>query len=249
MDQELDIIGNEQAVLLGLIAALKGGEQAMFRAPTPAADAIGYPGGTQTDVGAALGRLQKASGLTDKQVRFKIDPSTQGHNGKYVNRPGYGVAVNPKADIINAAHEIGHVASVYGGGIGKYAREASDYLADDPKLSKALKQATAFAPALQAHATPANLTKTMRMLAPAATAGLIDGDNDMAQSAAVALALSSPTLIDEALASKNALDIMKKAGTPASGRQMRRLAGSYLGYLAQPLAMAAGGNLIANLLT
>lgn len=249
MEPEADLIGNEQAILLGALAALQGGHKAMFKAPTPAEDALGYPTGSMEDVGKSVDRLQKASGLTDKQVRYDFDESVQGYSTKYANKPGYKVVLNPKADIINAAHELGHVVNATGNGIGKYAYQAHDYLEGDPKLSKALQQATAFAPQLQKYATPAQLTKSLRAFAPAAAAGLIDGDNDMAESVLLSLALSSPALIDEALASKNALDIMNKAGTPANGRQVRRLAGSYLNYLAQPLAMAAGGNIIANLLT
>ena len=88
----------------------------------------------------------------------------------------------------------------------------------------------------------------MRALAPATAAGLIDGDDDLAASLGISFALNSPELIDEALASKNALKILKDAGMPASGAQKRRLAGSYLGYLAKPIAMALGGNVVGNLI-
>ena len=53
-------------------------------------------------------------------------------------------------------------------------------------------------------------------LAIAGAAGLQEGDDDLAASLAIAAAAASPTLIDEALASKNALAIMQDAGTRAN---------------------------------
>ena len=86
------------------------------------------------------------------------------------------------------------------------------------------------------------------MLPPSVQSWLETGVTSPSVSLGLSLAMTSPELIDEALATKNALKYMKDAGMPASGAQKRRLAGSYLGYLAKPLAMAIGGNIAGNLI-
>ena len=51
---------------------------------------------------------------------------------------------------------------------------------------------------------------------PAVAAALQEGDDDLAGSMALAAAIASPRLVDEALATKNALSIMDSAGMRAS---------------------------------
>ena len=70
---------------------------------------------------------------------------------------------------------------------------------------------------------------------------------DSTASLAIAAAAASPTLIDEALASKNALAIMNDAGLRASLGQRGRLAGGYLSYLAPVLIAGSLGNAAGNL--
>ena len=64
--------------------------------------------------------------------------------------------------------------------------------------------------------------------------------------AAIAAAAASPTLVDEALASKNALAIMNDAGLRANLGQRGRLAGGYLSYLAPVLLAGSVGNAVGN---
>ena len=93
----------------------------------------------------------------------------------------------------------------------------------------------------------AGLFKGSRYLAPAVAAGLIDGDEDLATSVAISLAMSSPALLDEGIASTNALRIMDKAGAPATGMQKRRLAAAWADYLAPALIAGLSGNIVGNL--
>ena len=99
-------------------------------------------------------------------------------------------------------------------------------LSHNPKLSKALAGAVIGLPFLQS--------------------ALQEGDDDAASGVALAAALSAPTLIDEALATKNGLAIMKDAGMKATAGQRARLAGAYLSYAAAPLVAGLGGNVVGN---
>ena len=72
------------------------------------------------------------------------------------------------------------------------------------------------------------------------------GDDDVGVALAANLALASPKLLDEAIATNRGLAIMKEAGLPATARQRMRLAGAWGSYLAQPLVGALGGNIAGN---
>ena len=83
------------------------------------------------------------------------------------------------------------------------------------------------------------------MLLPGATAALTPGDDDYATSTALALAATAPTLVDEVLATKNGLAIMKDAGAKATAGQRGRLAGAH--DLSRPALLAGtAGNLVGN---
>ena len=69
----------------------------------------------------------------------------------------------------------------------------------------------------------------------------------MLEGIAIASLLNSPTLVDEALATKNALAIMKDAGMPATMGQRGRLAGGYLSYASIPILAGMTGNLLGNI--
>ncbi len=75
---------------------------------------------------------------------------------------------------------------------------------------------------------------------------LQQGDDDVASGIAIASLMSAPTLVDEALATKNGLAIMKDAGMPATPGQRGRLAGAYLSYAAVPLLAGLAGGGIGN---
>ena len=70
----------------------------------------------------------------------------------------------------------------------------------------------------------------------------------MATSVGLSLAASAPTLIDEAMASQNALSMMNSMGNRASLGQRGRLAGGYLTYVAPVVATAVGANIVGNLM-
>ena len=133
----------------------------------------------------------------------------------------YDININPNADRAYFAHELGHAASKQTDVGGLVNR-----LRHNPKLSAALGGA---------------------MLGiPIAASALEEGDDDLDTSLATAMLAASPTIVDEALASKNALAIMDSAGMRASLGQRGKLAGGLLSYVAPALVAGIGGNYIGN---
>jgi hypothetical protein len=128
---------------------------------------------------------------------------------------------NPNADNAILAHELGHSVSAktkVGGAIRN--------LRSNPKLAMALAVASGILPVGAAALTP--------------------GDDDYDEAMLGTLALASPTLIDEALATKNGLAMMDNAGMRASLGQRGKLAGGLLSYAAAPLVAASVGTAIGN---
>ena len=128
---------------------------------------------------------------------------------------------NPNADRAVLAHELGHAVSAktkVGGAIRN--------LRSNPKLAIALAVAAGVLPVGAAALTP--------------------GDDDYDEAMLGTLALASPTLIDEGLATKNALDMLNSSGMRASLGQRGKLAGGLLSYAAAPLVAASVGTAIGN---
>ena len=128
---------------------------------------------------------------------------------------------NPNADRAVLAHELGHAVSAktkVGGAIRG--------LRSNPKLAMALAAATGLLPVGAAVLTP--------------------GDDDYDEAMLGTLALASPILIDEGLATKNALDMLNSSGMRASLGQRGKLAGGLLSYAAAPLVAASVGTAIGN---
>lgn len=137
------------------------------------------------------------------------------------------VRINPNVDASYYAHELGHAVSQKNK-VGRFVNESKRKLERNPALRGALKYAV--------------------MGGLAGTAGALqEGDDDLVESIALAAALGSPTLIDEALASKNALAIMNDAGLKANMAQRGRLAGAYLSYLAPVIIAGSVGNSFGNM--
>lgn len=134
-----------------------------------------------------------------------------------------GININPNADRSYLAHEMGHIASQQTD-IGHLVSA----LRENPNLSKVLLASTGAIP-LVASAMEA-------------------GDDDLDTAIVASLAAASPTIIDEALASKNALGIMDNAGMRATLGQRGRLAGALMSYTAGPVLAAIAGNQIGNML-
>ena len=136
---------------------------------------------------------------------------------------GYRIKMNPNADRAYFAHELGHVISDQTD-LGRLVRSARG----NPRTKKALMGAL--------------------LLAPGASAALTPGDDDYATSTALALAASSPVILDEILATKNGLATMKEAGMRATAGQRGRLAGALMTYIGPALLAGAAGNAAGNLL-
>ena len=157
-----------------------------------------------------------------QRTPVKDDLGPYASNSTNADTGNHLIEINPEADEVNFAHELGHVVSRQTP-IGNTVRT----LRDNPKLSTALAGAMYTVPGL--------------------AAAMEAGDDDMDTSIALALAASAPTLVDEAAATINANSIMNKAGKRGmDGRQGRRLAGGYLSYLATPILAATAGNLLGN---
>lgn len=168
-----------------------------------------------------LGLEQNTPPADASLLSIMKDTSPYASNGPRVTGDGFDIKINPNADRSYLAHELGHVASAQTD-IGRLVRGA--------RGNKALTRALAGA----------------AVLGGGTSAALTDGDDDLATSVAMAYAASAPEILDEALASKNALAIMDTAGMRATAGQRGRLAGGMLSYLGAPLLLGASTNLVGN---
>ena len=213
----------------GLGIAAANASQILKRKPgaTPSGQAL-------EQLGAALdkrvddispGRKVGAIGLEQNVPKSFIKDFA--NTGKYASNvrakePGtYNVFINPNADRSYFAHELGHIASDQTD-IGRFIRTARDSkMAQRALLAAGLTGAGGIA-----LANP--------------------GDEDLAQSLAIATSASLPVILDEALATKNALAIMDIANMRANLGQRGRLAGGFLSYIAAPVLAGTTANLIGN---
>ena len=131
------------------------------------------------------------------------------------------VNINPNVSEELYAHELGHAMS----GQTKFG-DALQRIRLSPKLGRALSLGGGLTALGAAAMTP--------------------GDDDLAAAIAGNTLVMSPILLDELLASKNALAIMDKAGRKASLGQRGRLAGAFMSYLAAPAGMAVLANTLGN---
>ena len=131
------------------------------------------------------------------------------------------ITYNPNADRALLAHEMGHAVSAKSK-VGSAIRN----LRNNPKLAMAIAAASGAVPLGAAALTP--------------------GDDDYNTAIAGTIALAAPTIIDEALATKNALAMLDTAGMRASLGQRGKLAGGLLSYVAAPMATAATATAIGN---
>ena len=175
-------------------------------------------------------RVDPAIGISTMEPKGFVDAFRNA--GKYANVAqrisnetgnvvGHQITINPNVDRAYLAHEMGHVASQQTD-IGRLVNN----LKHNPKLSMALGGAM--------------------LGVPIAASALEEGDDDLDTSIATAMLAASPTLVDEALASKNALAIMDTAGMRANLGQRGKLAGGFLSYVAPALVAGIGGNYIGN---
>ena len=137
------------------------------------------------------------------------------------------IMINPAVDAAYYAHELGHGVSQKTK-IGRFMNDARHKIAGNPKLGNAIAMALTGGSA-------------------ATVAALQEGNDDLAGSIALAAAVASPELIDEALASKNAPAIMENAGMRANRGQRGRLAGGFLSYVAPVVIAGSVGNTVGNL--
>ena len=152
------------------------------------------------------------------QSRYVLNPDGSLNTSKYL---GDEINYNPHADRALLAHEMGHAVSArtkIGGAIRN--------LRENPKLTLALAASAG--------------------ILPVGAAALSPGDDDYDTAIAGSLALAAPVLIDEALATKNALAMMDTAGMRANLGQRGKLAGGLLSYIAGPAVMASMGTAIGN---
>lgn len=164
---------------------------------------------------------------TDKQ----IDPQRAARHFRHPRKDGgeaHIIEINPNAHASVFAHELGHAVAQQTKH-GRLLNSIKHVAKENPALSKAL------------------VTGAM-IGAPFVGAALQEGDDDLTASVAASLAVAAPTLADEALASKNALAIMKDANLPQDVQRVgkARLAGAYLTYLAAPIVLGASGNYLGN---
>jgi len=144
-------------------------------------------------------------------------------NGINPNTGNLAIRINPEANEVNFAHELGHLVSRQTPA-GKLVRDARD----NPKVKQALLGAM--------------------MTVPGIASAMEAGDDDMDTAIALGLLTSAPAIVDETAANVNAVRIMNNAGRPMTGGQAGRMAGGYLSYLAAPILAAVAGNQVGNML-
>ena len=193
--------------------------------------------------GAALDALSDAYEKRHKDLGLTVEPVVlaPGHpieSGQYgeleknyfgghqivkdnTGRTGDKFFYNPNAARDILAHEMGH-AVTRKTKIGKVMRN----LRQNPKLAMALAAATGILPVANAALTP--------------------GDDDYDDAVAGVVALAAPTLIDEGLATKNALAMLESADMRATLGQRGRLAGALMSYVAAPMVAGTLGTAIGN---
>ena len=135
------------------------------------------------------------------------------------------ISINPYHDRAALAHELGHTAT-RNTKVGQQAHKARHAMDKGNRIK--------------------NIMLGLSIAGPATAAAIDSSSNDMAAGLALSYGLSAPKLYDEFMATKEGLGIMKRAGTPATLAQKRRLAGSFLTYLMTPTATAVAGNIIGN---
>ena len=171
--------------------------------------------------------------LSDALNKFAVNPGVFGSQGRAYATPeaalthdvsqfrGSHININPNSSREVLAHELGHHITdqtTVGRGIAN--------MRHNPKLAAALGGAVFGLPFLQS--------------------ALQEGDDDLSSGIAIAALASSPTLINEALATKNGLAIMESVGEKATMGQRGRLAGAYLSYAAAPIIAGFMGNAVGN---
>lgn len=145
------------------------------------------------------------------------------NNGTVVGTNDYSVRINPDADEVLVAHELGHVLNRQGQ-LGKIVRD----LRNNPELTKALAYAGAAGGLGYAVGN--------------------EGNDDIDEAVVLSMLGAAPTLIDEAGASITGLGLMNRAGSRASLGQRGKLAGAYMSYLAPAIVTGLGAAGIGNLL-
>ena len=131
------------------------------------------------------------------------------------------IAINPNADRVYYAHELGHLAAQQTD-VGHFVNK----LRQNPNLARAMG--------------------ISMMTLPGFAAAAESGDNDLDTSIALAALSSAPVIADEALATVNAQQIMNKSGLRTSLGQRGKLAGGLLSYLAAPVIAGTAGNFVGN---
>ena len=139
---------------------------------------------------------------------------------------GYKIRINPLADRSFLAHELGHTVTD-STNIGRTIRTLREKTDPSTLLGKALGVSS--------------------LAVPFGIAAAIPGDEDVGAVTALAAATAAPTLIDEVLASKNALAIMKGADMSATLGQRGRLAGAFATYLGTASIPGLVGGLTGNI--
>lgn len=177
---------------------------------------------------------------------------TKDHLPDLVSDEVWRIAFNPAHDRAAYAHELGHMIS-QNSEVGMQIANLKHQLNNNRPLGEFLNTQMARMPAGVAAAlapvmTSPKMLAAGRLALPTAIAAAIPGDDDAMAAVAANLALSSPELIDEFLASKNALEVMKDAGMPATFKQRARMAGAFGTYLAKPLTNALIGNVAGNVI-
>ena len=265
METESTIGSQELLAALGLAAGLAGktarSSNTSGTADKPDQYSIKSNPNTLPEFNKALSSMVEKGNYGTANVENDIKgvrnmkPGDRNYPGEFVTftakdgRKRYEVGTDYNQDKAILAHELGHYLTAHSP-LMKQVVNARHFLGNNPMLRDALDKGISIGPIATGPLkgiTPNQIFKTSRYALPAAVAGIMPGDDDVAASVAVGLALSSPTLVDEFMATKRGFDLMKEAGQPIPLKSRARMAGAFTSYLANPLLAAFGGNYLGNL--
>jgi len=190
-------------------------------------------GKQQTDRGLPAYQISVQDNIPDEKLIKAFKSGTPVSTSRFASAKPFAaedrgaVRINPNVDAAFFAHELGHHSAAQKG-IGKAVNDLRDVIVRSPNLKKALTYAI--------------------QLGPMATSALIPGGGDLAAALAIGLLPNIATLTNEAQASLHGLDLMKRAGMPATMGQRGRLAGAFMSYATPGLLYGLGGNVAGNII-
>lgn len=188
---------------------------------------------------AALNRMQKLGIDSDRSKVIRLNASTPESTQAAMKNPLMQASYQRLRNLNTGEHAGGQVNINTNAARDIFAHELGHHISDNTKIGNMIAN-------LRHNPRTAMALGAGVFGLPFLQSALQEGDDDIASGIAIASLMAAPTLVDEALATKNAFAIMKDADMPATLGQRGRLAGAYLGYAAGPIISGLAGGGLGN---